>query len=89
LNQIIEALKTTIDETPPELISDLMANGIALAGGGALLGGIAERLTQELRMRVYVAHDPLTAVVRGAGIVLEELDTLHKIISAPRRPIRR
>ncbi len=89
LNQIIEALKTTIDETPPELVADLMTNGIALAGGGALLGGIAERLTQELRMRVYVAHDPLTAVVRGTGIVLEELDTLHKIISAPRRPIRR
>lgn len=84
LNQIIDALKTTIDETPPELVSDLMQYGIALAGGGALLGGIAARLSQETRMRVYVSEDPLTCVVRGAGQVLEELDTLHKIITPTR-----
>jgi rod shape-determining protein MreB and related proteins len=84
LNQIIDALKTTIDETPPELVSDLMQYGIALAGGGALLGGIAQRLSQETKMRVYVSEDPLTCVVRGAGHVLEELDTLHKIVTPTR-----
>ena len=84
LNQIVDALKTTIDETPPELVSDLMQNGIALAGGGALLGGIAQRLSQETKMRVYVSEDPLTCVVRGAGHVLEELDTLHKIVTPMR-----
>jgi rod shape-determining protein MreB len=84
LNQIIEALKTTIDETPPELISDLLQYGIALAGGGALLHGLAERLSQETKMRVYVADDPLTCVVRGAGQVLEELDTLRKVVTFTR-----
>jgi len=88
VNQIIDALKTTIDETPPELVSDLMQYGIALAGGGALLGGIAERLSQETKMRVYVSEDPLTCVVRGAGQVLEELDTLHKVVT-PARSVRR
>ncbi|MBM3127639.1 MAG: rod shape-determining protein [Chloroflexi bacterium] len=84
LDQIIDALKTTIDETPPELVSDLMQYGIALAGGGALLGNIAARLSQETKMRCYVSEDPLTCVVRGAGQVLEELDTLHKIITPTR-----
>jgi rod shape-determining protein MreB len=89
LNQIVDTLKTTIDETPPELVSDLMQCGIALAGGGALLGGIAERLSQETKMRVYVAEDPITCVVRGAGHVLEELDTLHKVATTTRRSTRR
>ncbi len=89
VNQIVDALKTTIDETPPELVSDLMINGIALAGGGALLGGIAPRLSQETKMHVYVSEDPLTCVVRGAGHVLEELNTLHGVVSSPRRNGRR
>ena len=89
LNQIIDALRTTIDETPPELVADLMQYGIALAGGGALVGGIAERLSQETKMHVYTAEDPLTCVVRGAGHVLEELDTLHKIVTPTRSPTRR
>lgn len=85
LNQIIDALKTTIDETPPELVSDLIQYGIALAGGGALLHGLAERLSQETKMHVYVAQDPLTCVVRGTGQVLEELDTLRQVVTSPRR----
>jgi len=89
LNQIVDTLKTTIDETPPELVSDLMEYGIALAGGGALLGGIAERLSQETKMRVYAAEDPITCVVRGAGHVLEELDTLHKVATTTRSSTRR
>ena len=66
-----------------------MENGIAIAGGGALLGGIANRLTQEVKIRVYVADDPLTCVVRGGGIVLEELDALRNVISNTRRPAPR
>ena len=89
LNQIIDAIKTTIDETPPELVADLMQYGIALAGGGALVGGLAERLSQETKMHVYTAEDPLTCVVRGAGHVLEELDTLHKVVTPTRSPSRR
>jgi rod shape-determining protein MreB len=88
VNQIVDALKTTIDETPPELVSDLMQYGIALAGGGALLGGLAQRLSQETKMHVYASEDPLTCVVRGAGTVLEELDTLHRVVT-PTRTIRR
>jgi rod shape-determining protein MreB len=77
--QIVEAVRTTIEETPPELVSDLMAHGIALAGGGALLAGIDERLSHETKMRVYRAEDPLTCVVRGTGEALEEIEILHKV----------
>ncbi len=77
--QIIEAVRTTIEETPPELVSDLMAHGIAMAGGGALLAGIDERLGHETKMRVYRADDPLTCVVRGTGESLEEMEILRKV----------
>ncbi|HEX5416272.1 MAG TPA: rod shape-determining protein [Chloroflexota bacterium] len=77
--QIVEAVRTTIEETPPELVSDLMAEGIALAGGGALLAGLEERLSHETKMRVYRADDPLTCVARGAGESLEEIEILHKV----------
>lgn len=77
--QIVEAVRTTIEETPPELVSDLMAQGIALAGGGALLAGLEERLSHETKMRVYRADDPLTCVARGAGEALEEIEILQKV----------
>ena len=89
VNQIVDALKTTIDETPPELVSDLMQYGIALAGGGALLGSIADRLSQETKMHCYVAEDTLTCVVRCAGQILEELDVLHKVVMPTRSTARR
>lgn len=69
---IIDIIKDSLDETPPAIIADLMEVGICLAGGGALLQGLAERLTDELRVRVWVAEDPLTCVARGAGLVLEQ-----------------
>ena len=69
---IIDTIKDSLDETPPAIIADLMEVGICLAGGGALLQGLAERLTDELRVRVWVAEDPLTCVARGAGLVLEQ-----------------
>jgi rod shape-determining protein MreB len=87
---IVQETKTTLEETPPELIADLMEQGITLAGGGALLKGIAERLSDETKMHVYVADDPMTCVVRGGGIVLEELDTLsHVLTTTQRRNTRR
>ena len=86
INTIIATVKETIDETPPELVADLIERGIAMAGGASQLQGLAERLTQETKMRVYVADDPVTCVVRGGGAVLEHLDALHKVlVSAQRR----
>jgi rod shape-determining protein MreB len=69
---IIDTIKDALDEVPPEIISDLMDMGICLAGGGALLQGLADRLTEELNLRVWVADDPLTCVVRGTGQVLDD-----------------
>ncbi len=79
VSAIVEAVRSTLEETPPELVADLMHHGIALAGGGALLAGLDQRLTQETKMRVYVADDPITCVVRGAGISLEEIDILNQV----------
>ena len=90
ISAIVEAVRSSIEVTPPELVSDLMARGIALAGGGALLRGLDRRLSQETRFPVYVAEDPLLCVVRGAGEVLEESELLNKVQSqlASRRPGR-
>jgi rod shape-determining protein MreB len=66
-------------------VADLMEQGIALAGGGALLHGLAQRLSEETRMHVYVAEDPMSCVARGAGEVLDHLDTLHKVLAVTQR----
>jgi len=76
LNQIIEAVKMTIEETPPELLADIMTDGIYLVGGGALLRGLDKLISNSTGMTVKIIEDPLTAVVRGGGIVLENLDEL-------------
>ena len=78
--QIIDAIKETIEETPPELVADIMDQGIVLAGGGALLIGLDKRVAEATQMPVHVADDPLTCVVRGTGRVLEELDTLERVM---------
>jgi rod shape-determining protein MreB len=78
---IVTAVKDTLEDTPPELVADLMESGIALAGGGAQLLGLAERLSHETKMHVYVADDPMSCVVRGAGAVLENLPTLRKVLA--------
>ena len=75
-------MRSTIEVTPPELVADLMYRGIALAGGGALLRGLDRRLAQETKFPVYVADDPLTAVVRGTGEMLQEAEMLQKVQSA-------
>lgn len=88
INAITDAVRSTIEITPPELVADLMALGIALAGGGALLKGLDRRLAQETHFPVYVADEPLTCVVRGTGEVLEEPEMLAKVQAplAQRRP---
>jgi rod shape-determining protein MreB len=90
IGAIVEAVRSTIEVTPPELVADLMYRGIALAGGGALLRGLDRRLSQETKFPVYVAEDPLTAVVRGTGEMLEEADLLEKVHAslASRKPPR-
>ncbi len=89
-NEIVRAVRSTIERTPPELVSDLMLRGIAMAGGGSLLRGLDRRLATESRFPVYVAEDPLRTVVRGCGEALEEAETLQKVQAAvaSRRPLR-
>jgi len=79
---IVAAIKDAIDETPPEIIADLMEAGVCLAGGGALLQGLTERLTEELKIRVWQAEDPMTCVARGAGLILENYadETLRRLL---------
>jgi rod shape-determining protein MreB len=72
LDALMEAMKEVIEQTPPELLSDVLQNGVTVFGGGALLRGLPELLAKMLGVPVHVAADPLTAVVRGTGIVVEE-----------------
>src|ERR1044072_5101380 len=78
VNQIIDAIKSTLDKTPPELAADIMDRGIVLAGGGALLPGLDERLRHETHMPVPLAESPLTCVAVGSGRSLEEFDAIHR-----------
>ena len=77
---IVDTIRDALDEVPPEIVSDLMDVGICLAGGGGLLQGLPDRLTDELRLRVWVAEDPLTCVARGAGMVFEDFDVLSRYL---------
>jgi len=78
--QIATAVKTSIEETPPELIGDIMDRGVILAGGGALLKGLDILITNITRVPTIIASDPLTVVVRGTGMVLENLDSLKELL---------
>ena len=75
---IMDAIKATLDKTPPELSSDIMDRGIMLAGGGSLLQGLCERLRQETQIAVQLAESPLTCVAVGAGRYLDEIDTIAR-----------
>ena len=79
LMAIIDAIKVTLDSTPPELAADVMERGIMLTGGGALLVGLVERLTEEIGMKVLMAPDPLNSLGLGAGKALEEIDRFGTI----------
>ncbi len=78
---IVNNIKLTIEETPPELLSDIMQRGIMLAGGGSLIKGIDRLISEQTDMPVKIMDDPLTAVVRGTGIILEHLDELKDILT--------
>lgn len=82
---IVEAVRQTLEQTPPELASDILERGIILTGGGALLRGLDKRLRQETNLPVNVAEDPLTCVVRGAGKVLEEFVRYSKVLEKSRK----
>ena len=79
VSAISDAVRQTIEITPPELVADLMNQGIAIAGGGALVAGIDRRISQDTKFPVYVAEDPLTCVVRGCAEVLEEAEMLDRV----------
>jgi rod shape-determining protein MreB len=78
LAQIIDAIKATLDRTPPELASDIMDRGIVLAGGGALLQGLADRIRDETQIPTHLAESPLTCVAVGSGRSLEEFEVIHR-----------
>jgi rod shape-determining protein MreB len=78
LSQIVDAIKATLDRTPPELASDIMDRGIVLAGGGALLQGLADRIRDETQIPTHLAESPLTCVAVGSGRSLEEFDVIHR-----------
>jgi rod shape-determining protein MreB len=85
VTRIIDAVKTTLDRTPPELCGDIMDRGIVLTGGGALLKGLDERLRHETGMPVIIAENPLGCVARGSGKCVEEFEALQQVlISEPR-----
>ncbi len=77
---VVSSIKDALEETPPELIADLMETGICMAGGGSQLGGLVERVAEEVNMRVWLAEDPMTCVARGAGRVLEDYDNLRRVL---------
>lgn len=85
VQQIVEAVSETIEETPPELIGDIMEHGIVLAGGGSLIRGIDKLLATEMKMPVWVTDDPQTAVVRGCGKLLDDKVLLRKVKVAAKR----
>jgi rod shape-determining protein MreB len=85
VDSIIEAVRQSLERTPPELSSDILDRGIVLTGGGALLRGLDRRLRQETNLPVNVADDPLTCVVRGTGRVLENMAQYSKVLIKSRR----
>jgi rod shape-determining protein MreB and related proteins len=77
---LIDTVKDALDDTPPELVADLMESGICMAGGGSQLKGLAQRVQEEVNIRTYVAEDPMTCVARGAGRVLEDYNNLRRLL---------
>ncbi|MCW5878764.1 MAG: rod shape-determining protein [Anaerolineales bacterium] len=74
MDSIVQAVKETVDEVPAEMIGDVMDAGICMSGGGALIRGLDQRISEDLRIHCWVADDPLTCVARGAGVVLEDIE---------------
>jgi rod shape-determining protein MreB len=82
---IIDAIKQTLEKTPPELASDVMETGIMLTGGGAMLDGLAELISIETGIPVRVAHEPLNCVAMGTGMVLDYLKQFRSLLITPKK----
>ncbi len=80
IDQVVQAIKDTIEETPPEVLADVMKNGIHFCGGGSLLRGLPELVQRETKIPTHLVEDPMTTVVRGAGLVLENLDKYREVL---------
>lgn len=80
VDTIVEAVRVVLEKTPPEILADVMQRGIHISGGGALIPGLSDLLGEVMQVPVYVVPDPLRAVVRGTGIVLENLDEYEEIL---------
>lgn len=80
VENLIESVREVLESTPPEILSDVMQRGVYLAGGGALLKGLPELIEEEINIPVYIAADPLTAVARGTGIILENLEKFRDVL---------
>lgn len=78
---LVHAIRATVEQTPPELVADIMHRGIILVGGGSLLRGLDTLIGEETKIPVRVSEDPLTAVVRGTGIILEDIDSLREVLA--------
>jgi rod shape-determining protein MreB len=76
VTMIVDAIKTTLERTPPELAADIIGHGLVLSGGGALLTGLAERVTNETGIHAYLAPEPLESVVLGCGLTLDNIDAM-------------
>ncbi|MFP4324169.1 MAG: rod shape-determining protein [Anaerolineales bacterium] len=82
---IVDTIRDALDETPPELVADLMEAGICVAGGGGQIKGLTERVTRELNIRTWLAEDPMTCVARGAGRILEDYDNMRDLLAGLHR----
>jgi rod shape-determining protein MreB len=80
IDTLVESAKEVLETTPPEILSDVMHRGIHLVGGGALIKGLDRLLADNLKLPVYIAEDPLTAIARGTGIILEELEKYSDVL---------
>src|SRR5262245_10122209 len=89
LHAIVDAVRVTLDQTPPELAGDIMDHGIVLTGGGALLRGLDDRLGEETGMPVHLAEDPLRSVAHGAGRCVEEFEALRQVLVTERHRLAR
>jgi len=85
ISSIVDAVRITLERTPPELAGDILDRGIILSGGGAMLKGIDERLREETNLPINITEEPLTCVVHGTGKILEDVEAYEKVLMKPRR----
>ncbi|MEK9182760.1 MAG: rod shape-determining protein, partial [Patescibacteria group bacterium] len=80
IKELVAGVKDMLETTPPEILSDIMHRGITLSGGGALISGLDQLLQSVLKIRVYVVEDPLSAVARGTGVILDDMTSYRDIL---------